>query len=166
MQDEAGNTYYSGQQAAALQEWLEQANDAKVQALLDKRFAPLEAERKEAAERKQQEMEWKGAIDRQRTILTDARATWPLFSEVENSIKADLAKNPTMTLETAYRRAFTPRAQANRDEMRKSILAELNNRPPVAASTRPGSAPAKPPVAEQDVEAQIMAIARNLERSA
>jgi hypothetical protein len=162
-QDDQGNIYYSAEQAAALQEWIEQAQEARTKALFDERFAPIEKERQEAAHRAEQETMWKGAVDRQKSILTDARATWPLFSELEVAIKADLAKNTTMSLETAYRRAFVPRTQANRDAMRKEILAELNNRPPVAASTRPGPGPAVKPAGQRTTEDIITEIARGLE---
>jgi hypothetical protein len=162
MQAEDGRVFYSPEQAAALQEWIEQTNEARVNRILEDRFAPIEKERQEQAEIKQQQQLFGQARQRQSVILTDARSNWPLFGELETTIKADLAANNTMSLETAYRRAFTTRTQTNRDAMRKEILAELNNRPPVAASTRPGPNPAAKPVA-RDNESIIADIARGLE---
>jgi hypothetical protein len=165
MQAENGGLYYSPEQATALQEWVERANEDRVNKMLEARFAPIEQERKEQQAVKEQQQLFGQARERQSVILTDARSTWPLFNELEAGMKADLAANKTMSLETAYRRAFTARTQTNRDAMRKEILAELNNRPPVAASTRPGTTPAVAS-APLDMEAKIMEIAKRLERGA
>jgi hypothetical protein len=165
MQDQSGNLFYSPEGAAALLEWQEKVASDRYQKMLDDRFKPVEEERKALQEHKQREQVWNGAIERQRSILTDARATWDHFAELEPAIKATLAdpKNRAMTLETAYRLALKPRIQLNRDTMRRELLAEINRGAPVAGSIRPGAGPAVAAPAQRSTEDIIMEQARRLE---
>ena len=159
-----GTLLYSQEQTAAVTEWLERKQEAKIQKLLDERFAPVEKDRQEAQKVVEQQRMWGQAIERQKGVLIEARSSWPHFAELEAGIKADLGKNPTMTLETAYRRAFIPRTQADRDSMRRDIIAEMNNAKPVAGATRPGPGPAVK-AQSQSMEDIIMAHAQALEKA-
>jgi hypothetical protein len=77
-------------------------------------------------------------VEKQKVHVQHARKNWVGFEKHENDIKALLNKqgNENMSLDEAYRTVVVPRLVADRDAMRKEILAE---------QTQKAAAPIAPP---------------------
>jgi BMFP domain-containing protein YqiC len=65
-------------------------------------------------------------VEKQKVIVAQARKSWPQFEKHEQEIRALLNKpgNEQMSLDEGYRTVVIPKMQADRDAMRKEILAE------------------------------------------
>jgi hypothetical protein len=150
-----GTVTYSAQRLNEVMQYRE----AKMQKLLDERLAPVQ----QIEQERQLMQQWDGAVQRQRTVIEDARANWAGFKDAENQIRDLIAANPSLTLEGAYRQAVLPKLQADRDKMRQEILAEMNRRPAAASGTVPGAAPAAS-AGEQSTEDVIRDAIRGLKR--
>lgn len=109
----------------ALMDWQARQVEAKVA----QRYKPIE----EQWQQQQQLAQLAPQVDAQ---IREAR-TWPQFTENENAIVEVLSKNPRATLESAYRQVVFPKLQANRDEMRQAILAEINKAPLSTSTNTP-----------------------------
>lgn len=142
-----GTLTYSAQRLAEVMKFRE----SNLQKMLDERLAPLGDIQKE----RQLEVQWHGALDRQRGILTDARQNWPGFKENEKAISEALARDERLSLEAAYRQIVVPRLAPDRDKMRAEILAELNRKPAASSGVTPGAASTGGVTREDSIESII-----------
>jgi hypothetical protein len=168
LQTPDGMLIYSDKAQAKLDEWRERQFEKKLQAEFEKRLSPIEKERQEREKQVQSERLWQESLQTQRQVLTDARANWELFKESEGEIKAMLAKpgNERMSLERAYQLVVMPKIKADRESIRKDLIAEMNKATPQSTSLRPGAQSTVPPKTDQTTEDIIMAHARRLEGKA
>lgn len=140
-----GTMIFSEEQAAKYSQWQEQVISAKVEARVAKQLEDKISKRYEPMVRDyetQQRIAQTLPVIRQQ--IAEAR-TWPLFTDNEAEITKALAANPSLTLERAYQQVVFPIIQQSRDDMRKSILAEIKQRPATTASptARTKTAPTK-----------------------
>lgn len=141
---EDGRWVYSADAQAKLDEWKEAQYEQRLKGAIDERFRPLD-------EQDRATKMMTAARDRTRPVVEHFRATKPLFKENEVAIKAAVAANlkdydaavkygkmppALMSLQDAYIEVVVPMLVANRDQMRKDILAEINARP-APATLRP-----------------------------
>lgn len=140
---EDGSQFYSADGQKKLLEWQEAQFQSRMKSALDERFRPLD-------EQKQAQEMFGEAVTRTRPVIEDFRANKPLFKEHENEIKARVAQNikehdqgqkygrrvPLKTLHEHYIDVVVPKLVANRDQMRRELLAEINSRPAAAATAR------------------------------
>jgi len=162
---EGGGMGYSTERANQLWEYrLRQARQEYDQKLaaLEEGLAPIKQERQTREIIEQ-------AYTRQGGILADARKTWPLFSQYEGKIRAELSKpgNERMQLEQAYRQVVVTNERADRArieaEARARIQQELNGHAQAPRNLRPGL-----PEADQSRtsgDGEIEAIIRHAARS-
>lgn len=128
-----GTAVYSMEGLKKLLDW----QSRQVETRVAERYRPLEERAQfERQERARQEHlnQVIRSVDQQ---IAEAR-TWPLFTESEDAITQYLAANANASLEAAYRAVVLPKLQANRDQMRTSLIEEINKVP------RTTSAPAVP----------------------
>jgi len=59
---------------------------------------------------------------------------WDFFTENEEAIVEYMAKNPSASVETAYRMVVFPKVRASREEMRQQVLKEVQKAPTTATS--------------------------------
>jgi hypothetical protein len=140
---EDGSKFYSAAGQQKLLEWQEAQFQKRMKDALDERFRPMD-------EQKQAQELFGQAVSRTKPVLENYRASKPLFKEHESDIKALVAKNvadyeqglkygrqvPLLTLPEAYIEVVVPKLVAQRDQMRREILAEINSRPSAAATAR------------------------------
>lgn len=132
--DHDGTLTYSAQRLAEVMQFRE----AKLERMIDERLKPVAEIQKE----RQLTQQWDSALGRQRTVIEEARSTWPGFRESEAQIRELLYVNENLSLDAAYRQAVMPKFQSDRDRMRAEILVELNRRPAAATGVIPSAAPA------------------------
>lgn len=59
---------------------------------------------------------------------------WDFFTENEDAIVEFMAKNPSASVETAYRMVVFPKIKASREDMRQQVLKEVQKAPATATS--------------------------------
>lgn len=143
-----GSAVYSMDGLAKLMDWQSRQVEARVAA----RYRPIEEEW-------QQQQHLAQIIPQVEQQIVEAR-TWPLFTQNEEAITQVLAANPTATLEAAYRHVVFPQLQANRDQMRASILKEINGAPrstsaPTSQARPAPQAPTGPRTLEEVIRDQV-----------
>jgi hypothetical protein len=123
-----GTLGYSPQ---AMQRLLDQ-HERRIEQKLSERFGPIEQDWRVAQKRR-------GALAKAQATLQDAQ-TWPGFAENQDGILQALQGDRSLSLEAAYRKTVFTKLAANRDEIRRQVLAELNAKPRAAAGIAPGRA--------------------------
>lgn len=140
---EDGSKFYSAPQQQKLLEWKDAQYQKQLQEALDERFRPMK-------EQEQARELFTSSLSKQKTVLEGYRSSKPLFKENESAIKALIAKNleeydtaakygrqvPLLSLQDAYIEVVVPKLVANREQMRRELLAEINARPAAAATAR------------------------------
>lgn len=129
-----GSRVYSMEGVAKLNAWNRaqgkketmQEVEARIKSI-EARYAPLENDYKQHQVVQQ-------IMPKVQQQIADAR-TWPLFNESEAEIVAVLQKFPAINLERAYQQVVFPKLQANRDQMRASILKEVKQAPRSTAAS-------------------------------
>lgn len=91
--------------------------------------------------------------------LAEAK-TWPLFNENEDGITDYLVKNPKATLEEAYRSVVFPKLLAERSQVKKDVIKEMQTAPtstsvPNRAATKPVAPKAGPKTLEDVIREQV-----------
>jgi hypothetical protein len=140
-----GTLVYSDKQALALAEWQNEQTLRRVEEAYGPIRKHFEGQRA-----------WSDALQRTAGQLEEARASWPMFSESEQDMKAyiasELKAGRRVSLDVAYRRVVVPKLQAResqaRAEERQRVLAELKQKASVQSDERP-VAKAKPPAVGQ-----------------
>lgn len=119
---------------------------------LEQRYTPMEQEWRE---RRRLEAA-RPYVEKQ---LAEAK-TWPLFNENEDEIADFLAKNPKANLEQAYRSIVFPKLLAERSQVKKDVIKEMQTAPtstsvPNRASTKPVAPKAGPKTLEDVIREQV-----------
>jgi len=121
---------------------------------------PIEAERTAAAKAQI----WKSAEESAGRMLTEARAEWDGFTDLEPQIAALMEQDGRVTFESAYNRLYQPwrkeRDRKSREETRQQVLQEIKKTPAHSPSIVPGSpvragAPKRSRSFDADVEAAV-----------
>lgn len=139
-----GSMVYSMEGLKALNAWNREQAKREALAEVQKTYGPLQ-EQWEAQQRVQALLP---QVERQ---IQEARS-WPGFSDAEDAIVEALQKNPTMSLEGAYRHVVLPKLQAQaeaaktdekklREEIRKQVLADLKKAPTSTSAPSQGVKP-------------------------
>jgi hypothetical protein len=162
---EGGGMGYSTERANQL--WAYRLRQLRAEQ--DQKLAALEEHLKPIQEDRQTQQVIQQAYQRQGGILADARQHWPLFSQYEGKIRAELSKpgNERMQLDQAYRVVVVQAERADRArieaEARAKIQQEMNGQAKSPRSLRPGFPPAETRAESGDGE--IETIIRNAARS-
>jgi len=118
--------YYDDKGIEELLGWHGQQIESGLMKKLEARFGPIE-------QRYKSEKIWNEARERNRVVLEGARKSWKGFNENEQAIGQFLSKNPQATLHDAYREVVIPaleaQGRANKEALRKEILAEMSKKP-------------------------------------
>lgn len=138
---EDGSMGYTPEQHEKLLDWV--ANKAKADALaeskaeMDRRFKPLDDERKSKED-------YNKRVDGVKAEAANIREAYgaDVVKKYENQIVEHMKKNPTMTATRAAREIIMPALQADRNKMRTEILVETGERPK-AAKPAPAAPAAK-----------------------
>ncbi len=134
---EDGSEGYSPAQHEKLLDWVaakaraEAVADTKAE--LDKRFGPIEKERK-GREELNQRVE---GVRQEAAQIRDMYGA-DVVAKYEDKIVAHMKANPTMGARQAAREVIMPALQADRNKMRTEILAETAARPKAASKTPVG----------------------------
>jgi hypothetical protein len=146
-----GSRAYSPEGAIRLLDWHYEQKQADARAAEERRHAEARAARSAAARR----------VD---AAIQDAH-TWPGFTANQEAIIAEVKRDRRHTLESAYRTVvLSPRVQAGidasrqtADQMRATILKEMQAKPLAASVTIPGSGVAPSAVDSGDIADVIRA---------
>ncbi len=130
-------------QAQARAEAVKEAEE-KAEARFSERFGPIEQRHKqqqeaEAARKHKEMLETKAAEDFKEAQKLEG------FTEHQKEILELFKSSPKMSLEGAYNRVVLPKLKANKEEIRKAIMAEMNAKPASTSSATGGAPPAKSP---------------------
>jgi hypothetical protein len=81
------------------------------------------------------------ALPRVQAQIADAEKNWPGFADAKKEIHAAMQADRSLNLQSAYIKVVVPKLSASRDDVRKSVLAELNQKPKAASVQAPTGAP-------------------------
>ena len=127
----------------------------QMEAKFNEQFGPMARDYKQA-----QMMQGAHAKASQRLSVA---AQWPGFKENQAEIRAAFAADKNLTLEQAYIKVVTPKMQTSRDEMRKQLIAEINQKPRGAAGAIGGAPRAAVSEGPRDIEDIIRDSIKGLE---
>ena len=92
---------------------------------LEQAYGPM----RNAYETHQQAQALRGQVEQKVASRLREAQTWPGFKEHEAEMAEAVAKDPSITtVEQAYFKVVAPKLAANRDSIRKEVLAELNRK--------------------------------------
>jgi hypothetical protein len=143
-----GNVGYSAAAMQRLIDFEKTQQQQHFESMLNDRFRPLD-------EQAQAQRALADATRRQTQVVQDAEANWPQFKENKQAIRDYLVANKQASLEEAYRKIVIPKIQRSNDDIRKSVLAELNQKPRVAVSG-PAPVSATPASGKRSMEQVIL----------
>jgi hypothetical protein len=149
---EDGTMVYSMDGLQKLQDWQTRQVEARVgktyEQKLNERLAEVDKQYAPLKQRYEAEQYMAQVVPQIQKQIETARQ-WPLFNENEDEITKALQADNSLSLEGAYRQVVIPKLQANRDQMRTSLLAEIQKKPAStavtrSAATKPNTQPASP----------------------
>ena len=121
-----GSKVYSMDGLKALLAWQSKQVEARVTKQMEDRYRPIEDDYR-------QYQKVQSVIPHVQKQIAEAR-TWPLFNENEAEITKALQDNPSFNLERAYQTVVWPKMQAQRDQIRQEVLAEIKKAPKSTAA--------------------------------
>lgn len=143
-----GSKVYSMDGLKKLLEWNSKDTETRVVKQFEERYKPIEADW-------QERRRIEATLPLIRKQIEDAK-TWPLFNENEEDITKVLAADPSISLESAYRKVVFPKIIAERNTTRQDVLKELKTAPtstsvPARAATKPAAPASNGPRSLEDV---------------
>lgn len=128
-----GTKVYNMEGLQKLLAWNAKQVEDRVTRQIQDRYKPIESEW-------QERRRIEATLPIVRAKIAEAKQ-WPLFNESEAEITALLERNPTMSLEEAYRHVAFPKIIADRNKIRQEVIQEVRRAP---ASTAVSARPVKP----------------------
>lgn len=172
---EDGSLGYSPEGLDKLLEWqarrVESSVTAKVDELYSKRFGPIEKDLKRRTLEQQEVEQYERARPMVQAQIRNAKQIWgPLFQskilgdkEDDPEILKAMDDHPDWSFDACVAFVLTPKLQANRETMRKDLIAEIQKAPAAAARSTPGSGGgggASGPRTTADIVAEAVAAAQ------
>jgi hypothetical protein len=137
-----GTLQYSAEATERLADWKADQRVKELERRYEKRFGPMEQDFRVTQIRN-------AVVPKVQAQIAQAKQ-WPGFTENQEAISAVLARDRGISLEGAYMKVVLPKMQANRDEMRRSLLAEQRQRSQAASTVVASGAPASSGAAHFD----------------
>jgi len=145
-----GTVGYSQAAQEQMLAWHAAQMEEKFNKTLEERFGKVEP----ILQEREAQNAYTKEVERQREVVQHARKNWVQFEKHEHDIRQliNAKGNEKMTLEEAYRQVVVPKLVADRDTMRKEILAEQTKKADkVIAPPAPKAAPVAGKSSTEDI---------------
>lgn len=149
-----GTRVYSMEGLKNLVKWIK--TDAKAEALkeVETKYKPLQDDWQAREQKQKSDDYYNNVIVPKINAQIEEARKWDLFAENETEIVKALDADKNLSLERAYQTVVFPKLRANRDEIRKQVIADMK-KAPVSTSVAAGvvsKAPAASTGGKRDLE--------------